>query len=549
MVYIDFADVSYVLPNSRPLLTGVSFKVTNGQHLALIGANGAGKSTLIRLLEGAVSASSGQINHSGNIGYLRQFTSSGTVRDLLLNVSPQRIRQAAHRIEEAQRQLTSNTDKVNIEYADAITNWGDIGGYEYELLWNRCTKDILGKDYSEVANRQAQTLSGGEQKRLALAALFESEFDILVLDEPDNYLDVYGKQWFERTLNGSAKTVLYISHDRHLLEQTAHTIVSLELNESGNVAWTHHGKFSSFLEARKRRFDRFEEINRRWHEEHLKLINLVERYRIKAVYNDNMASRYKAAQTRLKRYESTTALQKLPRPQDITMKFPDIEPGSQSVVCSSLSIDGLTGPLSTTIRTGERIAVSGKNGVGKSHFLKLLGSTADLTEHEGLVPAGELYEPVRYSGTYSLGAGIRPGWFSQTHERPDLKGRSLVDILHRGTSIREGMPEDEALEALAKYELQFVAFDNFENLSGGQQARFQILLLELGGASLLLLDEPTDNLDLESAQALQAALRDYRGAVIAVTHDRWFAQEFERFIIFERDGEVRESYHPDWEMS
>lgn len=548
MVYLDFANVSYVLPNSRPLLSDVSFRVGKGQHVALIGPNGAGKTTLIQMVAGVVFPSSGRINHGGSIGYLKQFMARGSVRDTFLLSSPERIYHAANRLEEASQLAdVESTDVANITYANAISDWGDAGGYEYELLWNHCTSDILGKKFSEVSDRDVKTFSGGEQKRLTLAALFNSEFDILILDEPDNYLDVNGKQWFENLLNSSNKTVLYVSHDRHLLDHTAHSIVSLELNEDGNISWTHSGGFASFLEAREIRFSRFEEINRRWHDEHRKLLNLVDRYKAKAAYNDSMASRYKAAQTRLDRFERTTALQQLPRPQDITIEFPRVKLGSQSVVCESLSINGTTMPFNLVVRTGDRIAVTGENGVGKSQFLKLIGSGAELTEHEVLVPAGTLYESIGYSGRFILGENVRPGWFSQTHERADLRGRFLVEILHRGTSVRQGLSEDVALEMLAKYELQFVSFDNFEDLSGGQQARFQILLLELSGASLLLLDEPTDNLDLESAQALQSALRVYKGAVIAVTHDRWLASEFDRFIVFERDGTVYESWHPDWE--
>ena len=136
---------------------------------------------------------------------------------------------------------------------------------------------------------------------------------------------------------------------------------------------------------------------------------------------------------------------------------------------------------------------------------------------------------------------MRPGWFVQTHEHPELIGRTLLEILHRGDHHRAGMPREQAARALDRYELAYASEQKFESLSGGQQARLQILLLELSGATLLLLDEPTDNLDVESAEALEEGLEGFEGTVVAVTHDRWFARGFDRFLVFGADGSVYES--------
>ena len=139
---------------------------------------------------------------------------------------------------------------------------------------------------------------------------------------------------------------------------------------------------------------------------------------------------------------------------------------------------------------------------------------------------------------------MRPGWFVQTHEHPELTGRTLLAILHRGDDHRDGMPREPAARALDRYELAHAAEQKFESLSGGQQARFQILLLELSGATLLLLDEPTDNLDVESAEALEDGLEQFEGTVVAVTHDRWFARGFDRYLVYGADGSVYESTAP-----
>jgi ATPase subunit of ABC transporter with duplicated ATPase domains len=154
--------------------------------------------------------------------------------------------------------------------------------------------------------------------------------------------------------------------------------------------------------------------------------------------------------------------------------------------------------------------------------------------------------PVRHTGIARLGARVRPGWFAQTHEHPELVGRSLLDILWRGDEHRAGLPREEASRALDRYGLARAGEQVFESLSGGQQARLQVLLLELSGATLLLLDEPTDNLDIDSAEALEGGLSQFAGTVLAVTHDRWFARSFDRFLVFRGDGSVTESAEPVW---
>jgi ATPase subunit of ABC transporter with duplicated ATPase domains len=223
--------------------------------------------------------------------------------------------------------------------------------------------------------------------------------------------------------------------------------------------------------------------------------------------------------------------------------------GKRAVVCEQLELTGLMKPFDLEVWYGERVAVLGSNGSGKSHFLRLLaagGSDPDV-EHR---PVGEVaIDPVRHTGRARLGARVRPGWFVQTHAHPELVGRTLLEILHRGDEHRDGMPREPAARALDRYELAHASEQRFESLSGGQQARFQILLLELSGATLLLLDEPTDNLDVESAEALEEGLEAFEGTVVAVTHDRWFAKGFDRFLVYGADGSVYESDEPVWDES
>jgi len=551
--HVDVAGVRFELPDGRVLLDDVSFRVGDGAKVALVGANGAGKTTLLRIITGDLVPHAGVITRTGGLGVMRQMVGTDlgddpTVADLLLSVSPERVRTAAADVERCELALMETDDeKTQMRYAEALAEYADAGGYDLEVIWDVCTVRGLGVPYDRAKYRALRTLSGGEQKRLVLEYLLAGPDEVLLLDEPDNFLDVPGKIWLEQRIRESDKTILYISHDRELLNNTATRIVTVELGAAGNLVWTHPGGFASYHEARRDRFARLEEMRRRWDEEHAKIKALVLRLKIKAEYNDGMASQYKAAQTRLRKFEEAGPPIEQPREQQVSMRLKGGRTGKRAVVCETLELTGLMHPFDLEVWYGERVAVLGSNGSGKSHFLRLLaagGSDPDV-EHR---PVGEVaIEPVRHTGKAKLGARVRPGWFVQTHEHPELIGRTLLEILHRGDAHRDGMAREQASRVLDRYELAHAAEQSFESLSGGQQARFQILLLELSGATLLLLDEPTDNLDVESAEALEEGLEQFLGTVLAVTHDRWFAKGFDRFVVLGEDGSVYESDGPVWD--
>jgi ATPase subunit of ABC transporter with duplicated ATPase domains len=554
--HVDVAGVRYELPDGRVLLDDVAFRVGDGAKVALVGANGAGKTTLLRIITGELTPHEGAVTRSGGLGVMRQAVGAGlgedpSVADLLMSVSPPRVRAAAAEVERLERRLMEVDDEpTQMRYATALAEFADAGGYDIEVVWDTCCTTALGVGFDKAKYRTLRTLSGGEQKRIVLEYLLAGPDQVLLLDEPDNYLDVPGKIWLEQRISDSAKTILFISHDRELLANTATRIITVELGAAGNTVWTHPGGFTSYHQARRDRFERFEELRRRWDEEHAKLKALVLRYRIKAEYNDGMAAQYRAAQTRLRKFEEAGPPQAIPREQKVTMRLKGGRTGKRAVVCEGLELTGLMRPFDLEVWYGERVAVLGSNGSGKSHFLRLLaagGSDPDV-EHRP-VGDGEI-QPVRHVGKAKLGARVRPGWFVQTHEHPELIGRTLLEVLHRGDGSahgREGMGREQAARVLDRYELAHASEQTFESLSGGQQARFQILMLELSGATLLLLDEPTDNLDVESAEALEEGLERFEGTVLAVTHDRWFTRGFDRFLVFGEDGSVYESDEPVWD--
>jgi ATPase subunit of ABC transporter with duplicated ATPase domains len=527
--HIDVSGVEYSLSDGRVLLNDVSFRVGDGAKVALIGPNGSGKTTLIRMICGDISPDEGSVAITGGLGIMRQFIGSvrdeTTVRQILISVAPLRIRDAAEKIIATERAMNEAADeKSQMAYAQAIIEWGDSGGYDFEVIWDKCCTEMLGKTFDEVANRKVSTLSGGEQKKLVLRALLEGPEEVLLLDEPDNYLDVPSKRWLEKVVSETKKSVLFVSHDRELLQNTATRIVALEQGVNGNTAWIHGGKFDTWHEARRARNERFAELLLRWEQEHQRLVDLVRTLQVQAASSPDMANKYHAMQTRLRKFEEAGAPEAPPVEQDVKVGLRGGRTGLRALTFEDVAIANLTEPFNFEVFFGDRIAVLGKNGTGKSHFFRMI--SGDRT--------------VSYSGNFKVGARVEIGYFAQTHSHPEFEGKTLLEILWESYSLQLG----PAKSVLRKYEIDKQAEQKFTSLSGGQQARFQILLLELSGSTLLLLDEPTDNLDLASAESLEHALDHYEGTVLSVTHDRWFTRGFNRFLVFGADGQVYESPEP-----
>jgi ATPase subunit of ABC transporter with duplicated ATPase domains len=505
------------------LFSDVTFRAGNGEHVALVGANGAGKTTLFGAIAGTVPVVAGSVRVDGDLRAMHQLVGgrdeTRTVRDLLLEVSPDRLRTLARELDTAEAACARDPgERTGLRLAEAHTAWGDAGGWDAEVLWDTCTTIALRQPYAEAAGRTLSTLSGGEQKRLALEVLLRSDAEVLLLDEPDNYLDVAGKRWLEDALRASPKTIVLVSHDRALLAAVADKVVTVE----GKTAWTHGGSFATWHDAREERVARIDESHRRWAEERRRLQQTLREFRRRAAMgSDTFASRVRSTKTRITRFEQTAPTARV-RDEQVSIRLQGERTGNRVVACEALELHGLTDPFDLEVMFGDRVAVLGPNGTGKSHFLRLL--------------AGEVID---HAGVARLGARVEAGYFSQTHDLPELRGVSVLDVV-----TRAGNDRNRAMATLRRYGLHGCATQLFETLSGGQQARLQILVLELSGANLLLLDEPTDNLDLASAEALEDALGSFFGTVLAVTHDRWFLRTFDRFLTFGRDCSVREHLEP-----
>jgi ATPase subunit of ABC transporter with duplicated ATPase domains len=526
MGFIELTEVAFALPGGWTLFEGVSFRVPEGEHAALVGANGIGKSTLLRLIVGDEPPRAGTIQVDGRVGLMRQFVGSEarptTIRDFLLAYAEAPVAEAAARLARAERWMHDHPgEEAQMRYASALAHWGEVGGYEAEVLFDVCTHAAFGVGYPECGDRKIETLSGGERKRLSLEVILRSRFDTVLLDEPDNTLDIDGKRWLEDTIASTPKTIMFVSHDRTVLDRAATRIVTLE----GKAAWTHHGAYATYPQAREDRIAGMEEDQRRFDEKHAQLVAYVKDMKRRAAYNDGMASRGRAAESRLRRFEERETPPPKPEVQNVRMRIDGGRTGKVALRIRSLSIAGIVQSFDTEIWFGERIGVIGPNGSGKTHFMRLIGG-----------------EDVRHEGEWRLGARVEPALFAQLHERGDLADLPILEVLRK-----RGMTMTESMAALRRYEIDHVSRNPFELLSGGQQARFQLLLMEVDSPTMLLLDEPTDNLDVASADALQEAVDRYEGTVIAVTHDRWFMRTMDRFLFFDRDGTVRELLESPYE--
>ena len=514
MGHVAVSNLAYAHPGGDLLFDRVSFRVTSGRHAGLIGTNGVGKSTLLRILAGELPATDGHVAHEGLAAYMPQDvgTGEGTVRELLLSVAPERVQEVGMAMLSAERELAAGDDHAGVRLGEAIGSWSEVGGYELEGRWDSACRRITRVGLDEIGDRPAATLSGGERKRLVLDLLFASDAQVLLLDEPDNFLDVPAKRELEALIRATRKTILVISHDRELLTQACDAIVTLE----GSGAWVHGGSYATYPEARAHRQKLMGDRLSRWREEEKRLRDRVRIFKERARYADSWAKRADAAETRWKRWVDDGPPPDPVSEQQITVRLRGGDSARRVLDLRRISIDGLVSAFSEEIHFGERIGVIGPNGSGKTHLIRLLAG-----------------EAVPHTGEVVVGPRVSAGLFTQLNARPDFARRRLLDIVVERLKAMEA-----AMRALARYGLVDAANRSYETLSGGEKARLEILCLEAEGHNLLLLDEPTDNLDIESAEALESALDSFEGTVVAVSHDRTFLRRLDRFLLVGLDGSV-----------
>ena len=515
MSSIVVSELEYAPPGADSLFFDVSFTVSPGEHAAIVGANGVGKSTILRILSGELETDEGEFALGGTVLRMTQDVGmsnpADSLRDMLVEVAPTALREAGRALHAAEAAMYSGEDD-GTGFAEALTHWGDLGGYELEAQWAAAAKRSVKTDVEDFATRLVGELSGGERKRLVLDLLLNSGADILLLDEPDNYLDIPTRLWLEDQLKACRSTILMVSHDRTLLERVATKVVVIE----GSGAWVHGGSYATFPEARARRQELLGDALKRWHDEERRLFHHMKIMKQRAAQNFKNATKANAAETR---WEKFVAAGPPPPPvpdQQIKVRLRGADSARRVVQMLDVSVGDLFLPFSDEVHFGERLGLIGPNGTGKTHLLAALAGT---------IPADH--------GTINFGPRTSVGMFTQVNDRPEFRGRTCMDIVRRRI-----YDEEQAMKALARYGLAQQSRQEHQTLSGGQKARLEILCLELEGHNVLLLDEPTDNLDIESSEALEQALDGFVGTVVAVSHDRTFLSTLDRFVMITDDGEI-----------
>jgi ATPase subunit of ABC transporter with duplicated ATPase domains len=393
---IVVSELGYAHPGGEPLFVDVGFTVAPGEHAALVGTNGTGKTTLLRILAGELTAETGSFALGGRALYMPQDVGmavrGASVRDMLVAAAPAALRATGGRMLAAERALAGEPalapagpaddtaappaaghDDPGMALARAIADWSDLGGYELEQRWDAACQRVLAAGLAAVGERPAATLSGGERKRLVLAVLLASDADILLLDEPDNYLDIPARAWLERALRASRKTVLLISHDRTMLAEVATKIVTLE----SSAAWVHGGSYATYAEARERRQERLGDALKRWHDEERRLYRYMKLMKQRAALNDGNAPRANAAETRWKRFVAEGPPPPPTPDQHIKVGLRGADSARRVIRLVDLSVDRMFEPFSDDIFFGERIGLVGSNGTGKTHLLDALARPGD----------------------------------------------------------------------------------------------------------------------------------------------------------------------------
>ncbi len=506
----------------------VSFEVKEGDRLALVGENGAGKSTLFRIMARVIQPDGGVVTHRRNlaVGYLSQESAVDpalTVQEAvaLAGGDPGALEA---RLRELERGMETAADDEQLaavldEYGIVLARLEAGAGYGHEA---KVAGVLAGLGLPEARwDTPVGRLSGGEKKLVGLAQLLVEEPDLLLLDEPDNHLDVAAKTWLEGYVRGHPGAVALISHDRYFIDRAVNRIFELE---DGRIVG-YPGNYSAFLEQKRDRLERQAQLRDLQEREFKKLKASAEQLTQWARQNPKFASR--AENQRRKLAEERERLERTPPPilnrRRIEVDFA-AERGSTLV----LEAKGLAKkfgdrvvfePFDLVVRHGEAVGLVGPNGAGKTTFFRLILGREQPT-----------------AGTLRLGPSIVVGYYAQEQE-------TLDPILTPLELVRKLKPlsEQQALSFLVGFRFDRTdALNPIAQLSGGERARLQIAALILQGANFLLLDEPTNNLDLPSIEALEAALLAFEGAILTISHDRYFLDKLCERIVELDAGVVRD---------
>ena len=499
------------------IFKNVSFMVDKGEHLGLVGVNGSGKTTLLRCLLNPEYVDSGVIKFEPGIsvGYVQQgFTDiAGTIWEFMMNSCSEvlNLRDKLQQLEEASADLDGDALEETLEeYARVTKRYEHIDGYNLEA---RIKRVLIGLGYKEDWwEKDATTLSGGQKTRLMLAAALVRNPDFMILDEPTNHLDIIMTQWLEGYLREFRGGLIVVSHDRAFLDNVATRILEME----GGKLQSFKGNYTKYLEQKAIQTQTLEAAYAAQQD----YIARTEAYirRFKAGIKSKMARGRQSQLDRLERIDAPVYN------EEFELRLPPAaECADRVLIMEDLTIgygdNVLAKGINLTLRRGEKAALLGANGTGKTTLLKTI--------------LGEV-DPLK--GRAKIGNRVQIGYFSQTYERLNPKQTLLENFV-----IEYGFTEEHTRSMLGG--MLFHGDDVFKEigtLSGGQKARLVLLKLVLDGANCLVLDEPTNHLDIMARETVEAALTAFDGTVLVVSHDRYFVNEIADRIWEIEDLEVKD---------
>jgi ATP-binding cassette subfamily F protein 3 len=494
-----FAEQLEYALGARDLLGEINLELRHGQKLALVGANGAGKTTLLRLLLGQLEPTRGRVllTRGVHLEYLEQdarFASGQTVQQVLSR--------GFARLDQMEGELAALegglADPETYHRWEALhEQFQALGGYSRQ---GKLKAVLTGLGFAGREEQSADSLSGGEARRLLLGSLLLSAADALFLDEPTNHLDLRMRQWLAQFLNDYGGCVLLVSHDRHFLDQVARQTLFLK----DSRLRLYEGNYSAFRRLRATEREMEERVYRNWQSELERLEGVLEQAQRWAHSSETHAIRKLHVEKQVEKFRETEPPRPEPDPRSLALRFPCTPQAGRVLFAEQLerSLEGrrLFQIDSLLVQPGERIALVGPNGAGKTTLLRmLLGLLASDA------PAGRV----------GLGPQVKVGYYDQHLSGYDPQ-LTLFQTLYR-------LLGEEAHNVLGYWRFPYEAqFKKIGLLSGGERARLALLGLSLQEANLMVLDEPTNHLDLEMIEALEEALLQYQGTLLLVSHDLFF---------------------------
>jgi ATP-binding cassette subfamily F protein 3 len=516
----------------RTIFSEVALDVTSGERIGLVGENGAGKSTLMRVLAGQERPDEGTVVYSKGLrlGYLVQephFDPDLTVYDAVAGaheeVAALGVRLAAIEATMAgQDAISAELDALLAEYGVAQHRYEELGGYAHEALVRRVLEGL--ELTGDTLRQPAEQLSGGQKKLVGLARLLVTAPDVLLLDEPDNHLDFEGKAFLETYVREYPGAVVIISHDRYLLDRVVQRIVEIE---DGNLtSWS--GGYTAYVEQKDTHLARQRELYKIQQDELRRQEEAMHRLVQWAKQNPKFAGRAENMKKQVARKREEMMDRPILVRRRIKLDFGQHEGSRKVVTADHLTLragspdagrDLLAG-VSFAVTFGERVGIVGPNGSGKSTLLRAIA---------GLV------QPA--AGALRLGLTVRLGYYAQEQETLPLDQTPLAWIRQQ-----QALTEQAGISRLRRLLLTYEDMHApIGRLSGGQKSRLQFERLMLGDYNLLVLDEPTNNIDIASAEVLESALQTFQGTVIIVSHDRYLLDNaVDRIIELPGDGALRE---------